>query len=107
MFEVDVLRVGDALAALVAAVNPDRLEGAIASDLFAGLDRIERLAATVADQQAGAGGGGRTGTGGWLAAAAQAPAPPVTRWLPAGPCPPCRCWPRRCGPARSPLPRPA
>jgi hypothetical protein len=72
MFEDGIIRVGDTLAALVAALHPTRLDSDTAATVFAALDRIERLAwagktvlaATVADAAAGPGGGGRCGTGG-------------------------------------------
>jgi hypothetical protein len=70
MFEDEVTRVGDTLAALTAALDPDKLSADTATVVFTGLDRIERLAwagktllaPTVAAGHAGQGGGGRTGT---------------------------------------------
>jgi hypothetical protein len=45
MFEHGVGRIGDALAALVAALDPDAFTAQTASAVWAGLDRVERLAA--------------------------------------------------------------
>jgi Domain of unknown function (DUF222) len=70
MFEDEVTRVGDTLAALTAVLHPDTLTTDAATAVYTGLDRIERLAwagktllaPTVAAGHAGQGGGGRTGT---------------------------------------------
>jgi hypothetical protein len=45
MFEHGVGRIGDALAARVAALDPDAFSAQTASAVWAGLDRVERLAA--------------------------------------------------------------
>jgi len=70
MFEDEVTRVGDTLAALSAALHPDTLPADTATAVYTGLDRIERLAwagktllaPIVAAGHAGNAGGGRTGT---------------------------------------------